>query len=117
MRVRTFMRPLRRARGLTVEQAAACAGLAKGEISMLERGHALPRDEQLPGLYRVYGHPSGWYPAGVLHVLMDDLAECPGCGDELEPDSSRRRRYHSPSCRSAARRATLGRLNGEGAPC
>lgn len=83
-------------------------GIAIGEISQFERGHSIPRDDQAVRMEIVYGDPSGWYPATVARALFPDIADCPGCGDELDPDASRRRIYHSDDCRNEARRATAG---------
>lgn len=82
-------------------------GIARGWISMYERGQAIPTAKQIPTLERVYGPASGWYPAGVLAVLLPDLALCEGCGSELPADSSRRRLYHDSACASRARRRRL----------
>jgi len=101
--VRTFLR-VHRGDQLSITDVALATGLARGEISMLERGQQLPRDEWLRALELVYGDRARWYPAGVANVLLPDLAVCPGCGDELAPDASRRRIYHNDRCRSRARR-------------
>jgi transcriptional regulator with XRE-family HTH domain len=111
MRVRTYLRQIRLAaapavaghRGLSIGEVALYTGLAKGEISSFERGHAIPRDDQLEAMKLVYGDPSTWYPATVARALLPDLADCPGCGDELDPDASGARRYHNEECRAAAR--------------
>jgi transcriptional regulator with XRE-family HTH domain len=107
MRVRTHLRRYRLARGLSIRDVAALTGLAIGEISMIERGHGIPRDDQADALRSVYGPPSGWYPPTVLRALLPDLGDCPGCGDELDPDSSGSRRYHGTECRNAGRRAPV----------
>jgi transcriptional regulator with XRE-family HTH domain len=104
MRVRTHLRRYRLQRGLSISDVAARTGLAKGEISMLERGHAIPRDDQVDRMRPVYGSPLGWYPPTVFRALLPDLADCPGCGDELDPDASGARRYHNDACRAAVRR-------------
>lgn len=113
MRIRTHLRILRlgsapAAAGsghLSIGEVAALTGLAKGEISSFERGHAIPRDDQIPAMVRVYGPPEEWYPATVARALLPDLGDCPGCGDELDPDASGARRYHDETCRAEARRA------------
>jgi hypothetical protein len=105
MRVRTFLRQIRLSKGdISIGSAAAATGLAKGEISSFERGHAIPRDDQVAALRFIYGDPSGWYPATVARALLGDLGDCPGCGDELDPDASGARRYHDDSCRRAGAR-------------
>ncbi|MFL5313051.1 MAG: hypothetical protein ACJ79H_21675 [Myxococcales bacterium] len=91
----------------SLDSVADLTGVAKGSLSMFERGHAFPVARQLAPLERVYGPVDGWYPAGVLAALLPDLATCEGCGKELPTDSSRRRRYHGESCRSKARRLRL----------
>jgi transcriptional regulator with XRE-family HTH domain len=105
VRIRCYLRPIRQSLALSIDEVAARTGLAKGEISMIERGHSVPRDDQLESLRSVYGDPGGWYPPTVARALLRDLADCPGCGDELEPWASGARRYHDDSCRAAARRA------------
>ena len=102
MRTRTFMRLIRERQGLSISDVHALTGLARGEISQLERGHLIPRDAQVARLEPVYGPPAGWYPRGLLRVLAPDLPECPGCNEALTPDASRRRLYHDRRC---ARRA------------
>jgi len=104
MRVRCYMRRARRTAGLSLDQVMAATGLAKGELSMFERGHSVPRDDQIRRLTPIYGPPEQWYPPGVLRLLMPDLGDCAGCDDELDPDASRRRRYHNEHCRAYARR-------------
>ncbi len=104
MRVRTFLRSYRDALALSITDVTERTGLARGEISMIERGQQLPRDDQIPRLELVYGDQSFWYPMGVQVVLLDDLPVCLGCDEELAPDASRRRRYHNDACRARARR-------------
>lgn len=107
MRVRTHLRTIRKAHGLSIGDVCQVTGIARGDISMFERGHSVPYDAQLPVMIGVYGPMDGWYPASVLAVLMPELRDCPGCGEELDPDASRRRRYHDERCRSEARRTSL----------
>lgn len=103
MRVRCYLRRLR-PDGLSLEDVRERIGISRAELSQFERGHSVPRDEQVAKMTIVYGGPSGWYPPGVLRVLMPDLGDCLGCGEELEPTSSRTRRYHDETCRAEARR-------------
>lgn len=98
------MRRQRKALGLSLDDVLHQTGIAKGELSMFERGHSIPRDDQVAALRPVYGHPGVWYPPGVARVLMPDLRDCAGCGDELDPDASRSRIYHNDVCRAEARR-------------
>lgn len=98
------MRVARERTGLSLEDVRARTGVAKGELSMFERGHSIPRDDQVDHLRPIYGSPDTWYPATVVRALLPDLADCPGCGDELEPDASGARRYHDDDCRADARR-------------
>lgn len=120
MRVRCYMRPVRLALGFSIQDVASRTGCAKGEISQMERGHLIPRDDQLGRLATVYGDPAAWYPAGVVQAVLPDTADCPGCGDELDPDASRRRKYHGDACRSRHRRLVAAQaeavrlLNGGG---
>lgn len=99
---------MRQARGaLSIGDVTALTGVARGEISMFERGHSIPNARQVAALEPVYGPATAWYPAGVLAVLLADLGICEGCDGELAPDSSRRRRYHNPACAARARRRRL----------
>lgn len=102
MRVRTFLRRYRGDRSIT--DVVELTGIARGEISMLERGQQIPRDEWIPTLEAVYGDRHDWYPAGIHQNLLEDLPICPGSDEELDPDASRRRIYHSEACRGRARR-------------
>src|SRR3990167_5148507 len=99
------MRLIREGLGLSISDVCALTGVARGEISQLERGHLIPRDDQVARLEPVYGPPAGWYPRGLLQALAPDLDECPGCNEELAPDASRRRLYHDRRCARRARRA------------
>lgn len=103
MRVRTFMRVLRADR-FSLGDCSRITGIAKGELSMFERGHSFPYDAQADKLEPFYGPRSGWYPAGVAAILFDDLADCDGCGEELDPDLRRGVRYHGAACRAEHRR-------------
>lgn len=107
MRVRTHLRAIRANVGWSIGEVAARTGLAKGELSSFERGRWFPRDDQVDALRRCYGDPSGWYPPTVARALLADLADCPGCGEELDPDASGSRVYHDEACRHAARRAPV----------
>lgn len=98
------MRLRREQTGLSLEDVRARTGIAKGELSMFERGHSIPRDDQVERLRPIYGDPDGWWPASVHRALLLDLGDCPGCGDELDPDASGSRRYHNDECRADARR-------------
>lgn len=101
MRIRSYLRDLRG--DLTITDVCAATGLARGEVSMFERGHSIPRGDQATRMVAVYGPISGWYPAGVLAVLYPDIVRCPGCDEELDPGASRRRIYHDEACRRASR--------------
>lgn len=105
MRVRTFMRLARVRRGLSLDEVWTATGISKGELSHFERGHSVPREDQVPRLVPIYGAPSSWYPRTVAAVLMPDLGDCFGCGDELDPYARRGQRYHDANCRNEARRA------------
>lgn len=70
-RVRCFLRELRGP--VTLRAIADDAGLNSGELSRIEAGYALPRDEDLPRLERAYGAPiTSWYPPAVLFALESD---------------------------------------------
>lgn len=113
MHVRTYLRELREARGLSladVERKLSHVPINRARLSCIERGEELPRDAWLLPLVSVYGLPSAWYPAGVHRVLLPDVL-CAGCAKPLAPESSSRRRYHSERCRSRARRRRAGALS------
>lgn len=98
------MRRIRHQQGLSIPDVRDRTGIAQGELSMFERGHSIPRGDQVPRLVPVYGDPAGWWPKGVRRALTHDLTDCPGCGDELEPDAAANRRIHDdPACRARAR--------------
>lgn len=111
MRLRSFLRDKRIAAGLSVRDVARITGLAVGEVSMIERGHQLPREEQVAAMRTVYGDSWTWYPVGVYTALHPEIRSCPGCDEELPPSASRQRVYHDERCRRAAtnRRAGGGR--------
>lgn len=104
MRVRCYLRELRGDR--TLRAVCRATGLAVGEVSMFERGHSVPRDDQATLMVPFYGPVERWWPAGVRAVLYPDIRRCPGCGEELPPGASRRRVYHGEACRARARRLT-----------
>lgn len=94
MRVRTHLRRLRLQSGLSLTDVCVRTGLARSDLSRLERGHELPRDDQAEALALVYGPPSGWYPPSVLRVLAVDLRACASCGEDLDPGARANRRRH-----------------------
>lgn len=96
MRVRCFMRELRGDQ--TLSSVAARLGMAKGELSMIERGHQIPRDDEVPALEREYGPREEWYLPTIRRALAPDMPLCAGCGEELDPGARRSRRYHE-ECR------------------
>jgi transcriptional regulator with XRE-family HTH domain len=51
------LRGLRRARGLTLERAAAAAGVHKGHLSRVERGEKAPSPALVERLAEIYGLP------------------------------------------------------------
>src|SRR3990167_8652657 len=103
------MRLIREGLGLSISDACALTGVARGEISQLERGQLIPRDDQVARLEPVYWPPAGWYPRGLLQALAPDLDECPGCNEELAPDASRRRLLSRPPLRTARATCNLER--------
>lgn len=65
---------LREARGdRTLKALADQAGVSQGELSKIERGIALARDEQIPDLEAAYGLPvEHWYSRRALLALVED---------------------------------------------
>jgi transcriptional regulator with XRE-family HTH domain len=54
----------------TVREVAAEAGVSASLISQLERGRALPKQDDVPGLERAYGAPAhSWWPAVVVAAI------------------------------------------------
>ena len=50
-------------------------GVTAAELSMIERGYELPRDEWVPALERAYGVPRiEWYDANALLAIQADEA-------------------------------------------
>lgn len=71
MRVRCFLKELRGPASL--RSVAEAAEMNAGELSRIESGSALPRDEDVPALERAYGVPvTSWYPPPVLLALEVD---------------------------------------------
>lgn len=71
-RLRCFLRELRGP--VSLRQIAAQAEVNAGELSRIEAGLALPRDEDVPALERAYGAPiTSWYhPQALLAMEFDD---------------------------------------------
>jgi transcriptional regulator with XRE-family HTH domain len=103
LRIRTHLQRIRTARGLSVRDVYAATGIAIGDVSRIEHGQQIPRDDQVEQMIGVYGHPADWYPPTVLRVLQLDEPDCGGCGDRLTPDSLRRQKFHDEACRREAR--------------
>ena len=65
MRVRCFLKEIRGP--ASMRSIAEAAGVNAGELSRIEQGTALPRDEDVPALERAYGKSiAEWYPPLVL---------------------------------------------------
>lgn len=70
MRLRCNLRELRGDR--TIAEIARAAGVPEPELSKIERGIELPRDEWIAPLERAYGHPfHDWYPPSVRQALIE----------------------------------------------
>lgn len=65
---------LREFRGKRVlRELAEEAGISAGVLSMIERGHTLPMDADVPTLERVYGCTrTAWYDPGALLAIQRD---------------------------------------------
>lgn len=74
MRIRCFLPEIRGPR--TLRAVAGDAGINPGELSRIEQGFALPKDEDVPALQAAYGAPvTDWYPPmALLAVEFDDAA-------------------------------------------
>ena len=71
MRLICHLRELRGKR--TLAELARLAGVNDGELSKIERGVALPRDEQLAGLEQAYGAPrTAFYSEATLLAIQED---------------------------------------------
>jgi transcriptional regulator with XRE-family HTH domain len=71
VRVRCFLRELRGP--ASIREVAERCELNPGELSRIENGTALPRDEDVPALERAYGAPiTDWYPPMVLLAMESD---------------------------------------------
>lgn len=100
MRIRTHLRRIRAEAGLSLGDVAARTGVAKGELSMFERGHYIPRQEQVGPLAVVYGPAQRWWPATVWRAISPDLRRCVDCGEELDP-GDRLNRVRHEGCRDS----------------
>ena len=68
MKLRCLLREIRGRRPLSA--LAAETGINAGELSKLETGRSLPRDEWLPALEAAYGVPkSEWWDRETLLVI------------------------------------------------
>lgn len=69
--LRCFLKELRGP--VTLRSVAAEAGIAPGDLSRIEAGTYLPKDEDVPALERAYGAPiTSWYPPVVLFAMESD---------------------------------------------
>jgi transcriptional regulator with XRE-family HTH domain len=68
MRVRCHLREIRGARSL--RSIADEAGVNPGQLSMIEAGKTLPKDDEVPRLAKAYGRQfTDWYPPLVLSAI------------------------------------------------
>lgn len=74
MRVSCHLRDLRGKR--TLADLATVSNVAAAELSKIERGIQLPRDDQLAGLERAYGAVrTAFYSDAALLAIQEDAAE------------------------------------------
>lgn len=69
MRLACRLRELRLGRDLSIRDVEALTGIARTDLSKVERGRLLPRDEWIEALEQAYGaESSSWYipPAGAI---------------------------------------------------
>lgn len=69
MRIACRLREIRAERGLSLRDAERMTGIARTDLSKVERGRLLPRDDWLEELEEAYGaEHSTWYvpPAGAI---------------------------------------------------
>lgn len=70
-RLNCFLRELRGPASL--REIAEVAEVNPGDLSRIENGTMIPRDEDVPALERAYGAPiSSWYPPLTLLALESD---------------------------------------------
>lgn len=68
MRVRCLLTTFRGPRSL--RSVALAAGVNAGQLSMIEQGRLLPKDDEIPRLAEAYGVEfTKWYPPLVLAAL------------------------------------------------
>jgi transcriptional regulator with XRE-family HTH domain len=69
MRIACLLRDLRQARELSLRDVERMTGIARTDLSKVERGRMLPRDEWLEALEQAYGADRlTWYvpPSGAI---------------------------------------------------
>ena len=70
-RLRCFLTALRGPQ--TLRHMAELADMNPGELSRIESGIALPKDDDVPALERAYGAPiTSWYPPYALLAMESD---------------------------------------------
>jgi transcriptional regulator with XRE-family HTH domain len=74
MRLRCHLKDIRGARSL--RSIALEAGVNAGQLSMIESGKLLPKDDEIPRLVAAYGRQfTDWYPPLVLVAIeVEDVA-------------------------------------------
>ena len=74
MKLSCRLREIRGRRSL--RDLADAAGINRGTLSMIETGRALPKDEWLEAIERVYGAPpEEWYPPRTLLAIGWDSGD------------------------------------------
>ena len=82
MKLRCYLREIRGTH--TLREIAEVSGVPQSELSKIENGIQVPKDEDIPGLVRAYrADPTDWYPKLVLLSLESDDAQIAAIRERL----------------------------------